>query len=473
MIGTAMDVTETKAEGLKREFKIAVPAAEIEEQLASRLKELANTLTIPGFRPGKAPVSLLRKKYGSSVMGEVLEQTVNNSSMQIMSERSLRPAMQPKVEITSFEEGTDLEYTMAVEVLPDIEPVDFSTIRLERLVAKVDEADVEKALERLSGAYKSSEPVSGGGKSANGDIVVIDFTGTVDGEEFPGGKADGYSLELGSGSFVPGFEEQLVGVAAGDHVAVKVTFPEHYAAAELAGKEAVFDVEVKEVRHTAPASIDDELAKKVGQESLSALKHNIREEHEGQIKELSRLRLKRELLDALAEAHDFKVPEGLLEREFDTIWKQFEAQRAADPDARDEDDAGKNEDAHKADFRAIAERRVRLGLVLSEVGRTNNIHLSQEEINRALMTQVRGNPGHEQAVIDHYRNTPEAMEAITAPLYEDKVVDFMLEMATITEKEASLEDLMRDPEDETVPAAQAGKTSASRKKAARKGKKGT
>ncbi len=232
MIGTSMDVTETKAEGLKREFKIAVPAAEIEKQLASRLKELANTLTIPGFRPGKAPVSLLRKKYGPSVMGEVLEQTVNNSSKQIMSERSLRPAMQPKVEIISFEEGADLEYTMAVEVLPDIEPVDFSTIRLERLVAKADEAEVEKALKRLADVHKSSEPVSGGRKSANGDIVVVDFTGTVDGKEFPGGKANGYSLELGSGSFVPGFEEQLVGVAAGDHVVVKVTFPEHYAAAE-------------------------------------------------------------------------------------------------------------------------------------------------------------------------------------------------------------------------------------------------
>jgi len=468
-----MDVTETKAKGLKREFKIAVPAAEIEEQLAKRLKELANTVTIPGFRPGKAPLSLLRKKYGSSVMGEVLEQTVNNSSKQIMSERSLRPAMQPKVEITSFEEGANLEYTMAVEVLPDIKPVDFSTIHLERLVAKTDDAEVEKALARLADAHKSSAPVSGGRKSANGNLVVIDFSGTVDGKEFPGGKADGYSLELGSGSFVPGFEEKLVGVAAGDRVAVKVTFPEEYAAAGLAGKEAVFDVEVKEVRDTAPAPIDDELAKKVGHENLTALKRSIGEEHEGQTKDLSRLRLKRALMDALAEAHDFKVPEGLLEREFDAIWEQFEAQRAANPDAQDEDDAGKTEDENKAEFRAIAERRVRLGLVLSDVGRANNIHLSQEEINRALMAEVRGNPGVEQTVIDHYRNTPGAMEAITAPLYEDKVVDFILEMATITEKEVSLEDLMRDPEDETEPAAPARKKSASRKKAARKGKKGT
>lgn len=468
-----MDVTETKAEGLKREFKIAVPAAEIEEQLAKRLKELANTVTVPGFRPGKAPLSLLRKKYGSSVMGEVLEQTVNNSSKQIMSERSLRPAMQPKVEITSFEEGADLEYTMAVEVLPDIEPVDFSTIHLERLVAKTDGAEVEKALARLADAHKSSAAVGGGRKSANGNIVVIDFSGTVDGKEFPGGKADGYSLELGSGSFVPGFEEKLVGVAAGDRVAVKVTFPEEYAAAGLAGKEAVFDVEVKEVRDTAPAPIDDELAKKVGHENLTALKRSIGEEHEGQTKDLSRLRLKRALLDILAETHDFKVPEGLLEREFDTIWEQFEAQRAANPDAQDEDDAGRTEDENKAEFRAIAERRVRLGLVLSDVGQTNNIHLSQEEINRALMVEVRGNPGREQAVIDHFRNTPGAMEGITAPLYEDKVVDFILEMATITEKEVSLDDLMRDPDDETEPAAQPGKKSASRKKAARKGKKGT
>ncbi len=464
-----MEVTETKAEGLKREFKIAVPAAEIEERIASRLKELARTLTVPGFRPGKVPVSLLRKQYRSSVMGEVLEQTVNNSSMQIMSERSLRPAMQPKVEITSFEEGTDLEYTMAVEVLPDIEPVDFSTIRLERLVAKADETEVEKALERLAEAHKSSRPVAGDRKSRNGDIVLIDFTGTVDGKEFPGGKADGYTLELGSGSFVPGFEEQLVGVRAGDHVVVRVTFPEHYGATDLAGKEAVFAVDVKELRDAAPAPIDDELAKKVGQEDLAALKQGIREEQEGQIKELSRLRLKRALLDALAGAYDFKVPEGLAEREIDAIWKQIEVQRAADPDAQDADDASQTEDAQKADFRAIAERRVRLGLVLSDVGRRNNIQLSQEEINRGLMAEVRGNPGREQAVIDHYRNTPEAMEALTAPLYEEKVVDFILEMATVTENKVSLEDLMRDPEDESGPAAEARKTSAPRKKAARKG----
>ncbi len=464
-----MEVTETKAEGLKREFKIAVPAAEIEERLASRLKELARTLTVPGFRPGKVPVSLVRKKYGPSVMGEVLEQTVNTSSMQIMSERSLRPAMQPKVEITAFEEGTDLEYTMAVEVLPDIEAVDFSKIQLVRLVAEADETEVGKALERLADAHKSSDPVTGNRKSRFGDIVVFDFTGTVDGEEFAGGKAEGYALDLGSGSFGPGFEEQLVGVKAGDNVVVKVTFPEGYGAADLAGKEAVFDVHVKELRDAAPAPIDDELASKVGQENLAALKRSIRDEHEGQTKELSRLRLKRALLDALAETHDFKVPNGLWEREFDTIWKQYEEQRAADPDAQDPDDAGKSEDEQKADFRAIAERRVRLGLVLSDVGRRNNIQLSQEEINRAVMAEARRNPGREQAVIDHYRNTPEAIEALTAPLYEEKVVDFILEMATVTEKKASLEDLMRDPEDESGPAAEARKTSAPRKKAASKG----
>lgn len=465
-----MEITETSADGLKREFKIAVPAAEIEKNVSGRLKELAQKINIPGFRPGKAPVSLLRKRYGPSVMGEVLEQTVNESSMKIMSENDLRPATKPEIEITTFEDGQDLEYTMAVEVLPDIEPMDFAKLKLEKLIAEPDEKTITEALERIAANHKSAKPVSAGHKAGNGDVVTIDFVGKVDGEEFAGGKADNYSLELGSQSFIPGFEDQLLGTKAGEHKDVKVTFPDNYGAADLAGKEAVFGVDIKEIQETAPAAIDDELAKKIGSEDLESLKASIREEHAREYQRISRLRLKRNLLDVLADSHDFGVPQGLLDGESDSIWKQYEEQREAGAESDLPGDAGKSDDERKAEFRAIAERRVRLGLLLADVGRTNNIQVTQDEINSAVMAEAHRYPGQEQAVVEHIRGTPETLEMITAPLYEEKVVDFILEMATVTEKKVSLDVLMSDP-DEDVPADKPKKKKAPKKKESIKKKK--
>ena len=468
-----MQVTETKSEGLSREFKVALPANEIEEKISHRLKELARTAQMPGFRPGKVPVSVLRKKYGPSVLGEVLERAVKDSSQQAFAEKGLRPAMQPQIEITSFEDGGDLEYTIGVELLPEIKPVDFSKIKLERLIPKTDDAAMEKTLADIAAAQGDSAAIKDGRETKTGDVLVIDFLGRVGGEEFAGGKAEGYELTLGSGTFIPGFEEQLIGVKVGDKIEVKVKFPDSYGAAELSGKDAVFDVTVNELKETVPSAIDDELAKKVGMENLEALKKSIRKEQESEFNEMSRMILKRALLDKLSAAHDFEIPEKLLDREFDTIWKQFEEQRKKDKDAGQGSEE-KTDDEHKKDFREIAERRVRLGLLLSEVGRANNVQISQEDVNSQLMAEARRHPGREKEVMEHYKNNPEAMEELSAPLYEEKVVNFILEQASITEKTATKDELIKTMEDEAAgkpkakAKAKAGEKSKAKGKAAEK-----
>jgi len=463
-----MQVTETKTEGLKREFKIAVPADQIEEKVSTRLKELARTIRLAGFRPGKAPVSLLRKKYGPSVTGEVLEKTISDNTVKLMTDKGLRASMQPKIDISSFEEGADLEYTIAVEVLPEIEPLDFSKIKLERLVADFDEAEVDKTLGRLAESFRSSQPVTTKRQAKSGDILIIDFLGKIDGTPFDGGQAENYSLELGSGSFIPGFEDQLVGAKAGDHVEVKLAFPQEYGAEELAGKDALFEVDVKELRVSVPSSIDDEMAKKTGAENLESLRRRITEDLQKELRDISNQRLKRTLLDFLANKCDFEVPEGLLEREAETIWTQFEEQRKSAPDRMDPEFHDKSDDELKADFQDIAVRRVRLGLLLTDVGRLNNIQVSQEDFTRAMMEEARRYPGREQEIFDQYRNSQEVQESLKGPLLEDKVVDFIFEMSSITEKKVSLDKLMKDPDEAPAAKAKARKKKAPAKKAAKK-----
>jgi trigger factor len=448
-----VQVTETKAEGLSREFRVALPAKEIEEKISDRLHELARTAQLPGFRPGKVPVSLLRKKFGPAVMGEVLERAVTDSSMQALAEKGLRPATQPKIEITSFKDGGDLEYTIAVDLLPEIKPIDFSTLKLARYVAATSEDEIEKALSRLAEAHGTTAAITESRAAKAGDTVLIDFVGRVGDEEFPGGKADSYELKLGSNTFIPGFEDQLIGVKAGDTVAVKVKFPESYGAAELAGKDAVFDVAIKELRETAPAAVDDELAKKLSMADLKALKHAIKEEQEREFNKIARLVLKRSLLDTLADVHDFEIPEKLLEQEFEAIWKQYEEQQKESGAA--DAAADKPVEEQKHEFRDIAERRVRLGLLLSEVGRANNVQISQEDVNRQLMIETRRHPGHEKEVMDFYKNTPGAMQQLTAPIYEDKVVDFILELAEVSERKATMGELMKALEEDAPVSARA------------------
>ncbi|CCQ73885.1 trigger factor [Magnetospira sp. QH-2] len=468
-----MQATETLSEGLKREYKIVVPASELDQKVTARLKDAAKTMSLPGFRPGKVPVSLLKQRFGKSVMGEVLEETVNESSQKTMTDNELRPVMQPQIEIVSFDEGKDLEYTMAVELFPEFEPMDFASLSLERMVADIDEGEVDSALERLSEAYKESQPVkSKARKAKKDDVLVIDFTGRLDGEEFPGGKAEDYNLELGSGTFIPGFEDQLIGSKAGEEKDVNVTFPEDYGAENLAGKEVVFSVVVKEIRETAPAAIDDELAKKAGKETLDELKQAIRDEQGKEYGNYSRAKLKRTLLDALADGHSFEVPAGMLEAEAKAVAKSLQdeanAAEGVEPPAEGEEAP---EPEVTDEHREIAERRVRLGLLLAEVGRLNNIEVTPDDVNKALMSEASRYPGQEKMVMDFYRQNPQMMEQIKAPIFEDKVCDYVIELAKVTDKPVSIEELMRDPDEEDAPKAEAKpakKKAAPKKKAAKK-----
>ncbi len=465
-----MQVTENNAEGLKRDFTVVVPAADIETKITDRLKEVSKTIRMPGFRPGKVPVSLLRKQYGSSVMGEVLEAVINESSQKVVEEREFRPAMQPKIEITKFEEGADLEFSLGIELFPEFEPADFSKLKLEKMVVDISDNDLQESLERLAGAYKTSEPITSTRKSKKGDVAVINFVGKVDGEEFQGGKADDYPLELGSGSFIPGFEDQVVGAKVGDKLDVKVKFPEDYGAENLAGKDAVFEVEVKELRESKPAAIDDDLAKKMGMEDLGKLKDALKEEQGREFESIARMRMKRVLFDLLLESHNFELPEGMVEQEFDSIWKQFEETRKNNPDAIDEDDKDKSDDELKEEYTALAQRRVRLGLLLAEVGRLNNIEVNQDELNRAVMEEARKYPGQEQQFFEFYQKNPDAVQAFQGPIFEDKVVDYIIELAKVSEKKVSVDELMKEPEVDPSQSTKTTKKAAAKKKAPAKKK---
>lgn len=436
-----MNITETNAEGLKREFKIVVPAGQIDGRIENRLKEVGQQVRVPGFRPGKVPMPMLRKKYGPSVMGEVVEAAINDSTQKAINERNLRPAMQPKIEITSFAEGKDLEFTVAVETLPEVKPIDFATVEVERPKVQVPDAEIDAALKRIAERNEKHEPIEGEAAAENGHVAVIDFTGKRDGVAFEGGSAQGYPLKLGSGSFIPGFEEQLVGMKPGEEKTINLTFPAEYHSAELAGQQVAFDVKLNELRQAVIPAIDDDLAKSVGVDNAEALRTAVREEIERDYGQLARSIVKRRLLDLLADKHDFEVPQGMVEVEFDAIWKQVEKDR--EEGKLDPEDKDKSEEQLKQEYRAIAERRVRLGLLLSEVGRQNEITVTQEDVNRAVMAEARRFPGQEHLVFQYYQKNPDALNMLRAPIYEDKVVDFILELAKTTEKPVSPEELQK------------------------------
>lgn len=465
-----MQVTETNTDGLKREFTVVISAKDLNEKTEARLSELGQNIKVPGFRPGKVPMSVLKQRYGQNVMGEVLERAVQDSSAQALQERGLRPAMQPKVEITKFEEGKDLEYTMELEIMPEFEPMDFSKLELERVEVEVPEKEVEEALERIASQRTETKPLKTPRKSQKGDVLVIDFKGTVDGEAFPGMDAEDHHLELGSNAFVEGFEDQLIGLDKGDNKDVKVTFPKEYVNDKLAGKEAVFNVTVKDILEAVPAKLDDETAKAYGEENLEGLKNRVRQELGKDYGQLSRSKMKRELLDKLAENHDFSVPAGMVDAEFDTIWKQIE--EAKKNDALDEDDKGKSDEQLREEYRKIAERRVRLGLLLSEVGRLNSIDVTQEELNSALIQEAQRHPGQERQVIEFFQKNPDALANLRAPIYEDKVIDYIMEQAEVTDRKLTVEELQAELEAESRGEAEekpaAAKKSGGQKSSAKK-----
>ncbi|HEY1721304.1 MAG TPA: trigger factor [Magnetospirillaceae bacterium] len=438
-----MQVTQTSAEGLKHEFKVTVTAGQIAEKVLSRLGEVATTATLPGFRPGKVPMPLLKKRYGASVTSEVVEAAVNDGARQAIDDNKLRPALQPQINITSYKEGGDLEFTVAVETLPDVEVADLGTISIERPVATVDDSEVEDALKTIAAQQESTETIEGDHVAAKDDVAVIDFLGKLDGVPFDGGKGEGYPLRLGSGSFVPGFEDQLIGAKAGESRVVKITFPEDYSPG-LAGKDVEFDVTVKELQRVVPRAIDDELAKAIGQESLATLRDAVKQEIESRHSQFSRAHAKRRLLDALADKHDFVLPPGMVDLEFNGIWNAIEQDRKAG--RVDSGDEGKSEDELKAEYRKIAERRVKLGLVIAEIGKKNNITVSQQDLNKAMIDEARRYPGQEHLVIQYFQKNQQAVEGLRAPIFEDKVIDFILELAKVTDKAVSFDELRKDPD---------------------------
>jgi len=453
-----MQVSETLSEGLKREYKVVVEAADMEAKVTNRLADMAKEAQMPGFRPGKVPVKILRRTYGRQILGEVLEQAVNEATTETLEKHEIKPAMQPKIEVVSFDVGADLEYTIQVEVMPEFEPMDFATLSLERVVAEISDPEIDERVASLAQQFKEFTEGAEGQAAQDGDTVVIDFKGSIDGELFDGGTAEEHSLELGSNAFIPGFEEQIVGVKKGDETTVKVNFPEEYQADHLAGKEAEFAVTVREVKVPLPVAVDDALAEKLGLENLAALKDAVREQSEKEYAEVSRGRLKRKLLDTLAEHHTFEVPPSLVEGEFEQIWSQVEA------DLKREDktiaDLDKPEEEARAEYRGIAERRVRLGLLLSQVGNTNNLTVNQDEVNRAMADQAQRFPGQEQQIFEFYQSKPEMRAQLEAPIMEDKVVDFILEMANISESKVSVEELVRDLDEEATGEDGAGEDAA-------------
>lgn len=443
-----MQVTEKRNDGLSHELQITVEAEDIEAKIKAKIEEISGKVSIPGFRPGKVPASILRKRYGEAVRAEVLELAVSEAMASAFSERNLQPAMQPKVEIKKFEDGSELEFTVSVDVLPEIDPVDFKTIEVENLKVTVDDEQIEKSLNEMAENMAGSEPITDNRKTASGDIVVLDFEGKVDGETFEGGKASDYHLTLGSNQFVPGFEEQLVGQPADGDIVINVKMPDDYPAENLAGKEAVFDCKIKEIRVKKNAELNDEFAKNLGLESLNILRDQMRERIKGEYTSICREKTKRVLLDKLDSAHKFELPGSMVESEFNSIWKQYTDAKKNQPDDAADEDVEKPEQF----YRTIAERRVRLGLLLAAVGQRNNIDVSAEEVNRALIAEAQRYPGQEKKIIETYRENEKAMANIRAPLFEDKVVDFILEMASVSERTVSVEELKKEIEAEQAAA---------------------
>ncbi len=461
-----MQVSETKNKGLSREFTVTVGADEIDQKVEAKLVEVGQTMKLPGFRPGKVPMKILRQRFGNAVLGEVLEAAVGETSQSVLTERALKPAMQPKIEISSFDPGADLVYTMGVEIMPEIEPVDFSTLTLNRYKPEIADEEVENALGELAKNNRATQKIEKDRKTKSGDVVIMDFKGFVDGEAFQGGEATDFRLELGSGQFIPGFEDQLIGQSAGEDIKVQVKFPEEYGAANLAGKDAVFECKISEIHEYTERQLDDEFAKELGLESLDDLRGQMRSRIEGEYAELARARTKRELLDVLFEKHDFEVPAGMVDSEFEQIWEQFA--KAREQGNVDEDDKEKDDEVLKSEYRDIAKRRVLLGLLLSHVGDTANVQVTQEELQRAVFEQARRYPGQEQQVFEHFTKNPEMMASLRAPIFEEKTVDYILELAQVTDVSLPVDKLLETDDSDEGASADKGKAKKAAKKSASK-----
>ncbi len=444
-----MQIKEVKSEGLSSTFSVTVPKEDLSAKLDEKIKEMQPQVSLKGFRPGKVPVSHIKKMFGQSIMKDVVEEMVNESSQKAINDNKLRPAGQPKIDLRANGEdvtkgNADLEYQMTVESIPEFEPVEIEKLKFTRLKYEATDADIDERLAELGQGQKTYKKKAKTAKAKKEDAVLIDFVGTIDGTEFEGGAMEGHQLVLGSGTFIPGFEDQLIGAKAGDELDVKVTFPEDYQAADLAGKEAVFATKVHEVQGAKDAEINDEFAKNFGLDDLQALKDAVKGQFENELDMQSRMKLKRAILDELDKKHSFDLPAGMVEAEFANIWSQVQAEKEAGQ--LDEEDAKKSDKQLEKDYRKIAERRVRLGLVLAEMGQKEEVQISNEELQQAMVAEARRYPGQEQQVIEFYQKNPQAIAQLRAPIYEEKVVDLIIEKATVKDKKVDKDELYKEDE---------------------------
>jgi trigger factor len=452
----AMQVTETLSQGLKHEFQISVPASDLDAKADAKLVDLKDKVRLNGFRPGKVPVAHLKKIYGRSVMAETIDQTIRDTNTQIFTERGFRLAAEPKItmptekdEVEELLRGkSDLTYKVEIEVVPPIQLADFKSFAVEKLVADVTDADVDEAINRIAEQNRGYAAKGDGAKAESGDRVTVNFKGTIDGTPFDGGTGDDIQVVIGSNTFIPGFEDQLIGIAAGENRTVKATFPKNYASTTLAGKDAEFETTATAVEAPQPVEINEEFAKTLGVESLEKLKEALRGRLTTEFAVTTRQRVKRALLDRLDETHKFEAPQTLVDEEFNLMWNSIKAEMESG--GKTFADENTTEDKAKEEYRGIADRRVRLGLVLSDIGEKNKITVTDDEVGRAVIERARSMPGREKEVWDYYRNNANALAQLRAPIFEDKVVDFILELANVTEKKVTREELYKDDEEKTA-----------------------
>ena len=451
-----MQVTETLSQGLKREFKVVIPASDLAQRLDSQLAEMKDKVRINGFRPGKVPTAHLRRVYGRSVMAEVLQAAINEANRKIVEDNNLKLALEPKIDFptdqaeveAALEARGDLTVGVKIEILPTFDVGNFDDVEVTRFVAEIPDAEVQQTIDRMASQNRTYTERDEAAVAETGDKLAMDFVGKMDGELFEGGSGEGIDIVLGSGSFIPGFEEQLVGAKAGEQRTVNVAFPENYTATHLAGRDASFDVTVKSISAPGEFVLDDEFAKQFGFDSIDKLKDAIRSNLERDYTRASRDKLKRSLLDALDKKYSFELPEGLVDQEFSGIWQQVENEQKSGGKSFEEE--GTTEEAARADYRRIAERRVRLGLVLAEVGQSANVQVTDDEVTQALLERARQVPGQEKMVWDYYRNNPEALAQLRAPVFEEKVVDHIVDMAKVTDQSVSKDELFKIEADEKV-----------------------
>lgn len=439
-------VKEVSSKGLKREFAITVSADDLEKSFTQRLTKVGKNAKIQGFRPGKAPLHIIKQRYGASVRAEMLEEVVSDNTQKVFEERKLRPAMKPKIEVVNSDEGKDLEFKMSVEILPEIKLADFSKLSLERPVVDVDPAKVEEVIVGAAKRMRQPELVAEARAAKKGDVVIIDFDGSVDGERKPGMKADGHNLELGSKSFIDTFEDQIVGMKAGDNKDIKVKFPDDYHATDIAGKKAVFAVNLKEIRAHKPVNMDDDLAKELGFKKIDDLKKRVEEDISIDYVRAGRSVIKRKLLDQLADGHKFDIPESLVEGEFNNIWAQVQQSKKRGELPADE--MKKSDKVLEKEYREIAERRIKLGLILAEISNQQKINATGPEMRDAMMAEARRYPGQEKAVMEYFTKTPGALERLRAPIIEEKTIDYLISQAKVTDKKMSVDELLKLQEDD-------------------------